>query len=554
MVNATADERLEEFRILALDLVTESETNPRRTFDPKGLEDLVASVKEKGVLSPILVRPVGARFEVVAGARRYRAAKKAGLAQIPAMIRDLNDDEALEAQVVENLQRADIHPLEEAEGYKVVLARKRLDVDQLAARVGKNAPYIQQRLKLTDLTAEAKKAFLDGGLLVGHALMLARLQPADQKEALEVCATREYVEGIRGTHPFTMGVRALQDWIQSNVLLSLDGAPWQKDDATLLPKAGSCDACPKRSGNAPTLWPDVTRPKICTDRTCYQLKLAAHVARAAQELEAAGKKVVKISTEWGAGKGVLGTSEYYIAAGKKRCEKTVLGFYVDGDKRGKTTDVCPDRACRIHKPKNTYSSSGSSASAEDGKEREQRIIKERATERARHEIFRQVIQKTKRLDRKDLELLAQNGNFGLPYVLEGDGWIKDLSEPNLVAKASDEDLAKYLLGIAIGHQQLDAHGDAEILYRAAALRKLDVKAIEKDAARQVTQERMHHAKRQAWKGRAAASARTFDQLTCAGCGRNQAEQAKGGWHWVKKNDKTKAAQCNDCEREENERQ
>ena len=555
MATETGIEIEQEFKFLALGLVEESKTNPRKTFEPKALADLTASVKEKGVIVPILVRPLGATFEVVAGARRFRAAKMAGLDEIPAIIRQLNDDQALEAQVIENLQRADVHPLEEAEGYQALIAKRRYDTEMIAAKVGKSASYVYQRLKLLDLVPPAKKAFLEGGITAGHAVLIARLQPADQKEALGICASHGYVEGVGHNQPFTVGVRGLQDWIKNNILLSLDGAPWQKDDETLVAKAGSCDACPKRSGNAPSLWADIERPKICTDRACYQLKLNAHMENVAEKLEAEGKKIVKISTDWRPEeKGVLGTNEYYIAAGKKRCEKTVVGFHVDGEKRGKTADVCVNLECRIHKPKNHYSAGGSSTSNEDGKERERRIIKERATERARVEIYSQVLKKTSSLGRAELEILALNGNFGLPYVVDK-SVVADLHTAALVAKATDAELARYLLGVAIGHQQLRAHGDAEILYRAAALRKLDVKAIEKEAARQVTQEREHHARRQAWKGRAAAGKTRYEFMTCQGCGRTEKELPKGGfvhadWIWVRKNDKNNLAFCSGCERDE----
>jgi ParB family chromosome partitioning protein len=541
----------QEFKLLALDLIEESRTNPRKTFDAKQLEDLTASVKEKGVIVPILVRPMGATFELVAGARRYRAAKKAGLDEIPAIIRNLADDQALEAQVIENLQRADVHPLEEAEGFKALIDRHKYDHETIAAKIGKSASHVYQRIQLLKLTAPAKKAFLENSITAGHAIELARLQPDDQAEALKVCVTHEWVEGLNDRAAHTLSVRTLRDWIKNNVLLSLDGAPWKKDDATLLPKAGTCEACPKRSGNAPGLWPDVERPKICTDRACFQLKLEAHYARAAKELEASGKKVVKISEAWSSpAKGILGTSEYHKAAGKKRCPSTVIGFYVDGEKRGKSTDVCISSDCRIHRPH--YSSgSGSSSSGESDKVREARIIKEKGTERARLEIFGKVIAATKSIVRADLELLARVSQ-GLPYLddAKDPDWMPpDCESPAAAAKASDRDLAKFLVAGALSGD-LGTYGDAKNLYAHAALHRVDVKAIEKEAVRQVTAERLHHAKRMAWKGRTASQAKTFDELTCTGCGRKEAEQAKGGWHWTKKNEKTKAALCNDCEREE----
>jgi len=546
----------QEFRMLALDLIEESKTNPRKTFDEKALADLTASVREKGVIVPILVRPVGATFEIVAGARRFRAAKKAGREQIPAIISNLADDQALEAQVIENLQRADVHPLEEAEGYQALITKHKYDVETIAAKVGKSVSYIYQRLKLCELIGPAKKAFLESGITAGHAVLIARLQPADQADAIKLCTASgdEYVHTVRAHVRMHVGVRALAEWIKNNVHMSLDGAPWKKDDATLLPKAGPCTACPKRAGNAPELFDDVQRPQTCTDPSCFNLKLKAHLAHIADELKASGKKVVKISVSWDPeDKTALGTNHYRSAAGKKRCTSTVVGFYVDGDKRGKTTDVCTAEECKVHRPKSSYSShSSSSGSGESEKVREARIIKEKATERARFEIFGKVIAGTKSISRQDIELLAWVSD-GFPYMgreAHRPDWMpRDMGTPAARAKASDADLAKYLVAGALSNE-LGTYGDAELLYATAKRHGVDVKAIEKDAVRQVTQERLHHAKRMAWKGRTASQAKTFDELTCTGCGRKQAEQSKGGWHWAKKNDKSKAALCNDCEREE----
>jgi ParB family chromosome partitioning protein len=564
---ATAQVVQQEFKMIPLEKVHESSTNPRKSFDAKALADLVASVKEKGVIVPVLVRPthggtvgMSERFELVAGARRLRAAKTAGLYTIPAIVRELSDEAALEAQVIENLQRADVHPLEEAEGYKVLMARAKYEVETIAAKVGKSISYVYQRLKLCELIEPAKKSFLSGGITAGHAVLIARLQPSDQVEALKLGSAQpeEFLHEADRHVKLSVPVRTLADWIQNNIHMSLDGAPWKKDDAELLPKAGPCTTCPKRAGNSPELFSDVPRAQTCTDRTCFNAKLAAHMGRLAKELEAAGKEVVKLSVNWNAPeKDVLNKNQYTVhAKNKKRCQSMKVGFYVDGEKRGQTADVCVAETCKIHKPGySSYRSSSSSSSGVDAKANEQRIIKERATDRARLVIFEKVIRATKAVTRQDLELLAA-ASQGLPYLdgAKDPDWMPPACDSTAAAKkASDKDLAQFLVATALG-EDLGHYGDARFLLSAAARHRIDVKAIEKEAVRQVTHERLHHAKRMAWKGRAAADAKSFDELTCTGCGRKQADQAKGGWHWVKKVEKTKAALCNDCEREENEKQ
>ena len=120
----TAVQTQSEYRNLPLVSLTESATNPRRSFDQTALSELAESIKTQGILAPLVVRPVGQHFEIVAGARRYRAAQLAGLETVPVRIVELTDAQALEASIVENLQRRDVHPLEEAQGFAALLNLK----------------------------------------------------------------------------------------------------------------------------------------------------------------------------------------------------------------------------------------------------------------------------------------------------------------------------------------------------------------------------------------------------------------------------------------------
>ena len=144
-------------RIPLADLVP-SKLNPRSTFDPAALEELAASIREKGVLEPIIVRANGkkASYEIVAGERRFKASKLAEQKDIPAIVRKLTDQEALEFSVIENLQRADIHFLDEARGYARLLEGG-MTPDALAERVGKPKVYIYQRVALNRLVPKLAK-------------------------------------------------------------------------------------------------------------------------------------------------------------------------------------------------------------------------------------------------------------------------------------------------------------------------------------------------------------------------------------------------------------
>ena len=173
------------FQQVALTDITPSTTNPRKHFDEQKLAELIDSVKVNGIVQPILLRPKYGGYELVAGERRYRAAKAAGLETIPAVIRELTDEAVAELQMIENGQREDIHPLEEAAGYHNLLLFGKRNAGWIAGRIGKSEKYVYDRMKLLDLTPQAQGLFLGGEIDAGHAIQLARLTPAQQKQTIE---------------------------------------------------------------------------------------------------------------------------------------------------------------------------------------------------------------------------------------------------------------------------------------------------------------------------------------------------------------------------------
>src|SRR5277367_423543 len=230
-----------EYRDLPLAMLTESATNPRRIFEDNALKELAESIRTQGVLSPLLVRPLTEQsFEIVAGARRYRAAQIAEVATVPVRIVNLNDAEALEAQLIENLQRRDVHPLEEAQGFKALLNLEdpKYSIEQIAAKVGKSPAYCAARVRLTELIAAVVEAFYAEEIGVGHALLLAKLQPAQQDAALANCFREDWGGAARKAKRIVLPVRHLQYWIEHNVLLLLKQAPFSKRDTQLLPAVG----------------------------------------------------------------------------------------------------------------------------------------------------------------------------------------------------------------------------------------------------------------------------------------------------------------------------
>jgi ParB family chromosome partitioning protein len=259
---------------IPLNRIQESKTNPRRQFDETKLTELAGNIRQHGVLQPVLVRPLpdgeAGFFELVAGARRYRASRIAGRETIPASVRELTDTECLELQLIENLQRADVHELDEARGYAALMQLQpdTYSVETLAEKIGRSEKYVYARLRLTHLVDEVQQAFYAAKLTVAHAFEIARLQPHDQRRALQECFPHHRTTAAiaKDQKAEAVTVRELREWIEREIHLDITNAPFDPQDEALLPSAGSCAACPKRTGNNPLLFPEIRQKSICTDR------------------------------------------------------------------------------------------------------------------------------------------------------------------------------------------------------------------------------------------------------------------------------------------------
>jgi ParB family chromosome partitioning protein len=399
---------------VVLGSIVPSATNPRKNFDEASMAELTASVREAGVQQPILLRKVGEKFEIVCGERRFRAATAAGLETIPAIVRELDDAAAYQAQIIENLQREGVHPAEEADSYAAMMGPDGLDmsVEDVAKKVGKTTGYVAQRLRLRMLEIDAKLLFIKGTITLGHALLLARLTPVDQERAIRFmldCDPKYDKRSITELVRARLGLRAdpvegddeedddedegisynmpnpqvakymrhgrrivdateaqLKRWIESNVLLKLASVPWRLDDAELLPAAGACVTCPKRSGSNAALFGDLTAESdVCLDTVCFSAKqdatLKAHKAAAKDD----GMQLLKVSSkaseaeleEIAVSNGSCVTRKtvkrgQWVPAtenGKTSCGNTLQALMVDGPDKGKLIWCCADQKCKVHK-------------------------------------------------------------------------------------------------------------------------------------------------------------------------------------------------------------
>jgi ParB family chromosome partitioning protein len=500
----TAVQTQSEFRNLPLDSLIESALNPRRIFDEAALNELAESIRTQGVLSPVLVRPVGPHsFEIVAGRRRYRAAQRAGVEYVPADIRELTDAQCLEISIVENLQRRDVHPLEEAEGFVALLRLEepKYSIEQIAAKCGKNPGYVAARIRLTELAPAVVEAFAKDEIGVGHALLLAKLQRDQQGEALAACWQESYGNGNK-TKRILLPVRNLREWIEHNILLELALAPFAKDDAQLVPEAGSCLDCPKRTGHNVLLFADIggTHPDSCSDPNCYAAKVDAHV----KQTVAAKPKLVQISTAYGQpkdGSAAIPRNKYVeIRQDKpqrknqadspefKTCRYVAEAIVTEGSEKGEIRKVCANPECPVHHPKKQQQRTQPDAAfkAQQKKQRREEAVAQATGLRVlktigeavpvrlmKRDLLFAVGRLTSLLDERRLAVLIRQHGIGKPK--DGEVPAKLLSA--FLPKAEESKLGRIMVETAIllsMHNQTDT---AKVLRDAAQFYKVDIEDI-----------------------------------------------------------------------------
>jgi ParB family chromosome partitioning protein len=178
---ATATEDTNE---VSIDLIDPSNLQPRSVFDEAKLDELARSIVANGVVQPLLLRRKGSRFELIAGERRWRAAQRAGLTKVPAVLKDVSDDQLLEIALIENIQREDLNPIEEARAYKKLIETLGLTQDTVAERVGRDRSYVTNYLRLLRLPEDLQELLQSGRLSTGHARTLLGLEQVDLQRRL----------------------------------------------------------------------------------------------------------------------------------------------------------------------------------------------------------------------------------------------------------------------------------------------------------------------------------------------------------------------------------
>ena len=212
------------------DQIMPSPMQPRREFADEALQELVNSIREHGIIQPLIVRPVNGRYELIAGERRWRAAQALGLAEVPVIIRTANDLEVLELSLIENLQRADLNPIEEAQGYARLAGEFSLRQEDIATKVGRSRASIANAMRLLELHPQVQAWVTQGLISVGHAKVLLGLNAADEQllvaEAVlrrnaTVRQTERLVRQQSGVRRAKRGRNGSTDGAQSPALLRL---------------------------------------------------------------------------------------------------------------------------------------------------------------------------------------------------------------------------------------------------------------------------------------------------------------------------------------------
>ncbi|MEE1962020.1 ParB/RepB/Spo0J family partition protein [Allomuricauda taeanensis] len=267
-------EDVPQIQMLKINSITHDSTQPRKTFDEQSLNHLAQCIAEHGVLQPITVRKSDDGYIIVMGERRFRASRLAGLTTIPAMVRDYVDTEVLEVQIIENLQRKDVEPTEEAEAIQFLLDR--YEPNEIAKRLGRSENYIRQRIKLAGLIEGFRVFVRNGEMTISLGVAVALFEPGEQQMMLES------LEGEYQGH-------RIKRMIESRTY-DLTKACFDVTDKTLVTKAGACTVCPFNAANQGNLFGE--GKMVCTRTSCFENKKTKTFMQLLKTVKKEGLKLV----------------------------------------------------------------------------------------------------------------------------------------------------------------------------------------------------------------------------------------------------------------------
>lgn len=398
-LKAAAAPAADELRRIPLAELHESPLNPRTFYRLEALQELKDSLLSTGQLTPIIVRPRKAGgYEIAAGHRRYRAAKLAcetsaqgahyrGLEQLAAIVRELDDRTFIEVLNIENLQRDDLHPLEEATGFRQLMEKAGYDVAKIAARIGRSTKYVYDRIKLLQLVPEAKTLFLAGEFEAGHAVILARLSAADQRKAIDKENAgngwrREglFLAEIADPHPDLPAQERLKFDDRVKPVSVREFQKWVDDHIRFQP-ARDAD---------PMLFPDTVA--LLKDAADMRLKVVAitHDYRVPDDARDEQERT-------------YGEQAWQRADGRqksKTCDHWVTGIVVAGPGRGDAFKVCVAKhKCKTHWPEQFKAAQAAKKRAKAGPAKDTKAAARYQEVSARQDAQRQAKEKAESAER-----------------------------------------------------------------------------------------------------------------------------------------------------------
>ena len=344
----------------------EGQKRRRARFTDEEISELANSIKTVGVLQPIVVRIVNSHdYEIIAGERRFLAAQKAGLETIPAVIKNVSDQVAFEIQTIENLQRKDPDPLDEAFSYKEYIEKYGMSENDLSVKFGKPLKFIFGRLKFNDLIPEALEQIAAKRLPLGHAFEISKYSPEAQKIILKKGVYSSLWVGSDSGLPNVKGgavetvksFTELKQFIKREILHNLDAAPFSKKATNLRPDGLPCVACPQRTNARLSLFEEdnIAAHDNCLNPACFSLKLKNHIELKVQEITAEedrpAEEVVYITTTYESkynGRKPLSTWQLQEIKNKKTCDSMQKGVFIDGTQTGQVISLCQDKSCSVH--------------------------------------------------------------------------------------------------------------------------------------------------------------------------------------------------------------
>lgn len=285
--------------------ITPSSLNPRKTFDQDALCELADNIKENGLIQPITVRKLAKgenfKYEIVCGERRFRATQIAGMTEIQCIIKDLDDKQAFAAMIIENLQRKDVDPMEEAAAFHKLYTEGTMQVKEIAKILGKSSSYVVSRIQLNNVLPEYLPLLRNGNIYLNQLIEIAKLTKEQQEVLFRDCFT----EASIARWPIKyITIDILHQWIDEHVMQYLDTADFPLGDATF--SCGKdCEGCPFNTKNKPESYGDTARPR-CMDMKCFRQKSLENVFRIAKGLDIpvvyqgqGNEEIIKAAKEYG---------------------------------------------------------------------------------------------------------------------------------------------------------------------------------------------------------------------------------------------------------------